>query len=244
MEGSVFLADDSVRINVQLIRAQPEEHLWAGDYYGELRNALVLQGEAARAIARAIGATIKPEVQARPVNRRSVDPEAQEVYLKGLYLLEQLANTGVTTLAPGACSHAPARLPLGRRWHMTNRAGDWLAQAERDLEQAEASRAEGRHEWACFAAHQSAEKALKALHLQNGQEAWGHVVARLVEQLPVEYDPILVDKAKVLDSFYVPTRYPNGHPDGAPFEHYGGLQSDEAIRYAGEILDFVRAQMA
>ena len=41
-----------------------------------------------------------------------------------------------------------------------------------------------------------------------------------------------------------PTRYANGHPEGAPFEHFGPLQSEEAIRYAGEILDFVRARMA
>lgn len=30
----------------------------------------------------------------------------------------------------------------------------------------------------------------------------------------------------------------------APFEHYGPLQSEEAIRYAREILEFVRSQMA
>jgi HEPN domain-containing protein len=47
---------------------------------------------------------------------------------------------------------------------MANRAPDWLAQARRDLEQAEASRRDGRHEWACFAAHQCAEKAVKALN--------------------------------------------------------------------------------
>ncbi len=127
---------------------------------------------------------------------------------------------------------------------MPNRAHDWLAQAHRDLEQAEASRRESRHEWACFAAHQTAEKALKALHLFSGQEAWGHVVARLVHELPVDYDASLVDKAKVLDAFYVPTRYPNGHPDGAPFEHYGSLQSEDAIRYASEILEFVSSKMA
>ena len=46
---------------------------------------------------------------------------------------------------------------------MSNRAKDWMMQAERDLEQALASRKEGRHEWACFAAQQSAEKAAKAL---------------------------------------------------------------------------------
>ncbi len=129
---------------------------------------------------------------------------------------------------------------------MPNRAPDWLSQAERDLEQAVDSRRDGHHEWACFAAQQAAEKAVKALHLTRGQEAHGHVVAKLLRDLPgtVNVPPDLVDKARVLDNFYVPTRYPNGHPSGAPFEHYGTLQSDEAIGYAGEILAFVRAQMA
>jgi HEPN domain-containing protein len=63
---------------------------------------------------------------------------------------------------------------------MPNRSSDWLAQAQRDLEQARASARDGRHEWACFACHQSAEKALKALHLHYGQECWGHVVASLL----------------------------------------------------------------
>jgi HEPN domain-containing protein len=117
-------------------------------------------------------------------------------------------------------------------------------QAERDLEQANASRVDERHEWACFAAQQAAEKAVKALHLHLGQEAWGHVVARLLTELPVEVDRSFIEKAKVLDNFYVGTRYPNGHPEGPPFEHYGEIQSGEAIRYASEILAFVRAQMA
>jgi HEPN domain-containing protein len=127
---------------------------------------------------------------------------------------------------------------------MVNRSEDWIAQAERDLEQAESSKAEGRHEWACFAAQQSAEKAVKGLHLFLGQEAWGHVVARLLMELPVEVSEDSVDKAKVLDNFYIPTRCANGHPDGPPFEHYSALQSKEAVRYAGEIIKFVRSQMA
>jgi len=125
-----------------------------------------------------------------------------------------------------------------------NRSQDWLMQAERDLAQASASRSDERHEWACFAAQQAAEKAVKALHLHSGQEAWGHVVARLLGELPVEVDRSLVEKAKVLDNFYVGTRYPNGHPEGPPFEHYGEIQSGDAIQYASEILAFVRAQMA
>lgn len=127
---------------------------------------------------------------------------------------------------------------------MTNRSKDWYLQAERDLNQAKASKAEERHEWACFAAQQSAEKAVKALHLVLGQEAWGHVIARLLQDLPLEVPEDLIEKGKVLDNFYIPTRYANGHPEGPPFEHYGSLQSKEAIRYAGEILDFIRSKMA
>ncbi len=129
---------------------------------------------------------------------------------------------------------------------MSNRAKDWLAQAIRDLEQAKDSKKAGRHEWACFAAHQAAEKAIKALHLYLGQIAWGHVVAKLLSELPdfIEVPEDLKEKAKVLDNFYIPTRYPNSHPEGAPFEHYGVIHSKEAIKYASEIIDFVRSKMA
>lgn len=129
---------------------------------------------------------------------------------------------------------------------MAQRAQDWFRQAERDLEQAEDSRRAGRHEWACFAAQQAAEKAVKALHLRYGQEAWGHVVARLLRELPpqVTVPDALVEKARVLDGFYIPPRYPHSFAEGAPFEHYGPLQSEEALQYAREIVDFVRAQMA
>jgi len=127
---------------------------------------------------------------------------------------------------------------------MPNRYKDWFAQAQRDMEQAIASRKDERHEWACFAAHQSAEKVVKSLHLFLKQEAWGHVVARLLQELPLAVEEDLLEKAKVLDGFYIPTRYANGHPEGAPFEHYGKLHSQDAINYAREILEFVRSEMA
>ena len=129
---------------------------------------------------------------------------------------------------------------------MANRADDWLRQAERDLEQAQESQRSGRHEWACFAAHQAAEKAVKAAHLHAGQDAWGHVVAQLLRELPPAFGVSdgLVDRARVLDNFYIPTRYADAHPAGAPFEHYGPLQSEEAIRHARALLDFVRDALA
>ena len=129
---------------------------------------------------------------------------------------------------------------------MPNRSEDWFKQARKDLEQAGESRDAGRHEWACFAAQQAAEKAVKALHLFHSQEAWGHVVARLLQELPagVSVPQELLDKAKVLDNSYIPARYPDSHPAGAPFEHYGPIQSREMIAYAGEIVTFVSNQMA
>ena len=129
---------------------------------------------------------------------------------------------------------------------MPNRSEDWLRQALRDLEHAEESKRSGKHEWACFASHQAAEKAVKALHLFFGQEAWGHVISRLLRDLPesVNVQDDLIEKAKILDNFYIPSRYPNSHPEGAPFEHYGPIHSEEAIKYAREIVEFVRSQMA
>ncbi|MFW0860356.1 MAG: HEPN domain-containing protein [Dehalococcoidia bacterium] len=129
---------------------------------------------------------------------------------------------------------------------MANRAQDWLRQAYKDLEQAKDSQHDGHYEWACFAAQQAAEKGVKALHLYSGQEAWGHVIARLLRELPstIKVPQELIEKARVLDGYYIPPRYPNAYPEGSPFEHYGILQSEEAIRYAGEIIEFINSQMA
>jgi len=129
---------------------------------------------------------------------------------------------------------------------MVDRSRDWFRQAARDLQHAEVAREAEHHEWCCFVAQQAAEKAVKALHLSSSQEAWGHVVAKLLSELPTKFavPADMPDKARVLDAFYMAPRYPNGHPEGAPFEHYGKLHSDEAIGYAGEIIEFVRTQMA
>jgi HEPN domain-containing protein len=129
---------------------------------------------------------------------------------------------------------------------MPNRANDWLTQAGRNLDQARDSAAADRHEWACFAAQQAAEMAVKALHLSQGQEAWGHVVRRLLEELPasITVPTSLIEGARTLDAHYVPTRYPNGHAAGPPGEHYGPLQSEQAIQHARKIVEFCRTQMA
>jgi HEPN domain-containing protein len=129
---------------------------------------------------------------------------------------------------------------------MSNRWRDWWSQAERDVEHARESASAGRHEWACFAAHQAAEKAVQALHLNLGQEAWGHVLSRLLTDLPsaAAAPADLIERGRVLDGYYIPTRYPNGHPEGPTFEHYGPHQSAQAIDHASQILGFVGPRLA
>ncbi len=129
---------------------------------------------------------------------------------------------------------------------MPDRSQDWFSQALRDLEQARDSKKSQRNEWACFASHQAAEKAVKALHLKYKQEAWGQMISKLLVELPssISIPSELIDNAKILDNYYIPSRYPNSHPEGAPYEYFGLKQSEEAIKYASEIIEFVRNEMA
>lgn len=123
---------------------------------------------------------------------------------------------------------------------MVNRAGDWLDQANRDLDHARNDLSSGYHEWACFSAHQAAEKALKALYQHLSGEAWGHSVKRLLEGLSstLEIAPEILDCARILDRFYIPTRYPNGFDNGKPADYYTETDSQQAIGCAEAILRF------
>lgn len=128
---------------------------------------------------------------------------------------------------------------------MVSRALDWLRQAVRDLEHAKISVEHGDYEWACFASQQAAEKAVKALYQKLGVEVWGHSVSRMLDSLPSELKPpkSLIDKAKELDRHYIPTRYPNFHPEGAPLDYYTKEDAERAVRYAEEILEFCKGKV-
>jgi len=108
---------------------------------------------------------------------------------------------------------------------VADRSADRLEQVLRDLEQAEQSMQAGRHEWACFAAHQAVEKALMGLNLAFAQQAWGHTLTRLWAALPRQDWQLtppegLEDRLRLLDGFYIPTRYPDSYPEGTAGEHH------------------------
>ena len=125
---------------------------------------------------------------------------------------------------------------------MASRAADWLRQAQRDLRHAEHAVEDADYEWACFAAQQAAEKALKAVYQKMGAEARGHSVTALIGNLPrsLASPATLLEKAKVLDKYYIPTRYPNSFEQGIPGEYFTGDEAKVAINFSREILDFSR----
>ena len=84
---------------------------------------------------------------------------------------------------------------------MPERSLDWLRQAEADLRHAHHARDDADYNWSAFAAHQAAEKAIKAVFQRRHLDAWGHTLSVLLENLrataPAAAD--LVDAAKELD---------------------------------------------
>lgn len=127
---------------------------------------------------------------------------------------------------------------------MVERARDWLEQAESDLSSAMEMVRAAHFEWACFISQQAAEKAVKALHHCFRLDPWGHVVSKLLSQLPVAVSEELTHAAKVLDLYYVSARYPDGFASGAPRDHFSARQAQEAVEFARSIVDFVKANAA
>jgi TolB-like protein/Tfp pilus assembly protein PilF len=85
VEGSVIASGDQVRITAQLIEARNDQHLWAESYQRNLSDILALQDEVARTIAREIRANMTPQEQTLLTSTRTVNPQAHEAYLRGLY---------------------------------------------------------------------------------------------------------------------------------------------------------------
>ena len=96
LEGSVQKAADQVRINVQLIKAQTDSHLWADTFDRKLTDVFAIESEIAKRIAESLQAKLTGrEVQALAVKPTN-NPEAYDAYMRGLaYTLktESPANT-------------------------------------------------------------------------------------------------------------------------------------------------------
>jgi TolB-like protein/DNA-binding winged helix-turn-helix (wHTH) protein/Tfp pilus assembly protein PilF len=85
VEGSVGRSANKVRIRAQLIRAMPEEHLWAESYERDLPDVLALQRDVAKAIASEIKVHLTPQERQHLANARPINPDAYNAFLLGDY---------------------------------------------------------------------------------------------------------------------------------------------------------------
>jgi TolB-like protein/Flp pilus assembly protein TadD len=85
LEGSVQKAGDSVRVNVQLINALTDVHLWADTYDRKLTDIFAIESEIAKNVAENLKARLNGRAEEVLAARPTENPEAHELYLKGRY---------------------------------------------------------------------------------------------------------------------------------------------------------------
>jgi len=108
LEGSVQRAGDQVRINVQLIDAQTDEHLWAERYDRALttENVFAIQSEMAAAIAHALRAELTPDEKVRLDYVPTLSEAAYNYYLLGNDFRRRPSNMVAHSKAAEAYEHA------------------------------------------------------------------------------------------------------------------------------------------
>jgi len=83
LEGSVQKAGDRVHINVQLIRADDDAHLWAQSYDRQLTDIFAVEAEVAKMIADSLQATLSPQEKASVETKPTTNADAYVLYLRG-----------------------------------------------------------------------------------------------------------------------------------------------------------------
>ena len=110
LEGSVQRSGQHVRVTAQLIDATTDQHLWARSYDRELGDVLLLQSDMAASIAQEIRVEINGNARPLAGQVSRVDPEEQDLYLRGRYHLgkgsEDEINKGIEYFRQGI-EHSP-----------------------------------------------------------------------------------------------------------------------------------------
>src|SRR5438034_8066317 len=83
LKGSVQKSGDRVHINVQLIQAETDVHLWAQSYDRQLTDVFSVEAEVAKSIADSLQATLSPQEKARVEIKPTDNADAYVLYLRG-----------------------------------------------------------------------------------------------------------------------------------------------------------------
>jgi TolB-like protein/Tfp pilus assembly protein PilF len=93
LEGAVQKTGDKVRVNVQLIDARADTHLWAKSYDRDFKDVLAVESEVSQEIAEALQANLSPSESHVLASVRTHDTEAYDLFLKGEYEFREAASS-------------------------------------------------------------------------------------------------------------------------------------------------------
>src|SRR5437868_1141827 len=147
LEGSVRREGNRVVVNVQLIDALHDRHLWANRYDRTIADSLGLQGELATEIAKALSATLSPDEKARVETKPTENPEAYVFYLRANQIernpdtlledyktAEQLYMQAVALDPNFALAHARLASTCGGIFHFYEPLDSWKTKARSEAE--------------------------------------------------------------------------------------------------------------
>ena len=95
LTGSVLRAGERVRIATHLVRAEPEQQLWAELYDRDLQDVLALQDEVARGVVREVRLELTEQEEARLTDARRVDPAVYDLYVQGRFQWDKRTPEGL-----------------------------------------------------------------------------------------------------------------------------------------------------
>ncbi|HEB76818.1 MAG TPA: HEPN domain-containing protein [Nitrospirae bacterium] len=122
------------------------------------------------------------------------------------------------------------------------RVTDWIDQAKRTISSAEHSMSGGYYEDACFLSHHAAMLGVTGLLTARGVTSTGSSVCFLLGKVETATKQLL-HKARLLDTFYVPSRYPYCFEKGAPKDYFDEETAKEAIESAKAVMGFVETEL-
>jgi TolB-like protein/Tfp pilus assembly protein PilF len=152
LEGSVQKAGDRVRVNVQLLDARIDTHLWAKSYDRDLKDVFAVESEVAQEIADALRAKLSPSQSDALAAAPTRDTEAYDLFLKGEYEEHQaesaldvesfdraqtfyrraLARDRNFALAYARLAHSE----LFRHWYISNLTSEELTEVKSNIDRA------------------------------------------------------------------------------------------------------------
>jgi len=125
LEGSVQKANDQVRVNVQLINAMTDAHLWAEIYDRKLTDIFAVESDIAKTIAEMLQVKLTGSEKTAMSKKPTENPEAHELYLKGRFFWNKRTATDLRKSIdyfnqaiekdPG---YAPAYAALAQSWKL------------------------------------------------------------------------------------------------------------------------------